>query len=64
MDSQIRGLETRLKYAKTDMESTSKQIKAVEKELAELSREMQQYGVCLIVIVLVNYSNNNFCSHK
>ncbi|RZC33774.1 structural maintenance of chromosomes protein 1A [Asbolus verrucosus] len=44
VDSQIRGLETRLRYAKTDMESTMKQIKAVDNELAKLSDEMVKYG--------------------
>ncbi|KAJ3663667.1 hypothetical protein Zmor_007900 [Zophobas morio] len=44
VDSQIRGLETRLRYAKTDMESTMKQIKAVDAELAKLSEEMVKYG--------------------
>lgn len=45
VDSQIRGLETRLKYAKTDMDSTVKQIRTVENELAKLSEEMTKYGV-------------------
>ncbi|KAI4471080.1 structural maintenance of chromosomes smc family member [Holotrichia oblita] len=44
VDSQIRGLETRLKYAKTDMDSTSKQIKVVENELSRLSDEIAKYG--------------------
>ncbi|EFA08076.1 structural maintenance of chromosomes protein 1A [Tribolium castaneum] len=44
VDSQIRGLETRLRYAKTDMESTMKQINAVDAELAKLSDEMEKYG--------------------
>lgn len=44
VDSQIRGLETRLKYSKTDMESTTKQIQAVEAELETLSEEMEHFG--------------------
>ncbi|KAJ8915816.1 hypothetical protein NQ315_004628 [Exocentrus adspersus] len=44
VDSQIRGLETRLRYAKTDMESTTKQIQTVDKELARLNEEMEKYG--------------------
>ncbi|XP_018576283.1 structural maintenance of chromosomes protein 1A isoform X2 [Anoplophora glabripennis] len=44
VDSQIRGLETRLRYARTDMESTTKQIHAVEKELTHLNDEMKKYG--------------------
>ncbi|CAH0546133.1 unnamed protein product [Brassicogethes aeneus] len=42
--SQIRGLDTRLRYAKTDMESTKKQIKQVDNELLKLSNEMTKYG--------------------
>lgn len=44
VDSQIRGLETRLKYAKSDMETTTKQIKSVEKELANLAKQITDYG--------------------
>ncbi|KAJ8936214.1 hypothetical protein NQ318_014843 [Aromia moschata] len=44
VDSQIRGLETRLRYAKTDMESTNKQIQIVDKELGRLNDEMKKYG--------------------
>lgn len=44
VDSQIRGLETRLRYAKTDMDSTTKQIKQIENELAQLSEEMTNYS--------------------
>nr|XP_022904438.1 structural maintenance of chromosomes protein 1A-like [Onthophagus taurus] len=43
VDSQIRVLEMRLKYAKMDMESTNKQIKKLEKELEILSNEITQY---------------------
>lgn len=42
--SQIRGLETRLRYNKTDMESTKKHIANVESELQKLSDEMTRYG--------------------
>nr|CAH7756245.1 unnamed protein product [Callosobruchus chinensis] len=44
VDSQIRGLETRLRYAKTDMESTKKQIQTVEREITRLNEEMQKYS--------------------
>ncbi|KAJ8940823.1 hypothetical protein NQ314_010581, partial [Rhamnusium bicolor] len=44
VDSQIRGLETRLRYARTDMESTTKQIHIVERELGRLNEEMKKYG--------------------
>lgn len=44
VDSQIRGLETRLKYSTTDMEGTKKQIAAVEVELGKLAKEMEKFG--------------------
>ncbi|KAM3957786.1 LOW QUALITY PROTEIN: structural maintenance of chromosomes 1 [Aphomia sociella] len=44
VDSQIRGLESRLKYAVTDRDTTLKQIKALDAELAELQRKMDMFG--------------------
>ncbi|ERL94587.1 hypothetical protein D910_11864 [Dendroctonus ponderosae] len=44
VDSQIRGLETRLRYAKGDMENTKKQIQTVEKEIQVVVEEMKIYG--------------------
>ncbi|XP_066249055.1 structural maintenance of chromosomes protein 1A [Euwallacea similis] len=44
VDSQIRGLETRLRYAKGDMENTKRQIKSIEREVATLDEEMKRYG--------------------
>ncbi|XP_065161475.1 structural maintenance of chromosomes protein 1A [Atheta coriaria] len=44
VDSQIRGTETRLKYAKTDMESTNKQIHKINDDLKRLSQEIAKYG--------------------
>ncbi|XP_018333295.1 structural maintenance of chromosomes protein 1A [Agrilus planipennis] len=44
VDSQIRGLETRLRYAKTDMDSTTHQIALVEEEIANLARTISEYG--------------------
>ncbi|XP_026739403.1 structural maintenance of chromosomes protein 1A [Trichoplusia ni] len=44
VDSQIRGLESRLKYAITDRDTTLKQIKALDAELAELERKMDLFG--------------------
>lgn len=44
VDSQIRGLESRLKYAVTDRDATLKQIKALDAELAELERKIEQFG--------------------
>ncbi|XP_050296378.1 structural maintenance of chromosomes protein 1A [Anthonomus grandis grandis] len=42
--SQIRGLETRLKYARGDMETTERQISSVNKEIATLEEEMKKYS--------------------
>ncbi|XP_046994754.1 structural maintenance of chromosomes protein 1A isoform X1 [Schistocerca americana] len=44
VDSQIRGLETRLKYSKTDRENTMKQIKQLEVELASLKTKSENFG--------------------
>ncbi|CAK1580677.1 unnamed protein product [Parnassius mnemosyne] len=44
VDSQIRGLESRLKYAITDRDTTLKQIKTLDAELAELERKMEMFG--------------------
>ncbi|KAL4706076.1 hypothetical protein ACJJTC_001674 [Scirpophaga incertulas] len=44
VDSQIRGLESRLKYAVTDRDTTLKQIKTLDAELAELERKMDLFG--------------------
>ncbi|KAL0838498.1 hypothetical protein ABMA28_016621 [Loxostege sticticalis] len=44
VDSQIRGLESRLKYAITDRDTTLKQIKALDAELADLERKMDNFG--------------------
>ncbi|CAH2980605.1 unnamed protein product [Chilo suppressalis] len=44
VDSQIRGLESRLKYAVTDRDTTLKQIKALDAELAELERKIETFG--------------------
>lgn len=44
VDSQIRGLESRLKYAITDRDTTLRQIKTLDAELAELERKMELFG--------------------
>ncbi|XP_063536782.1 structural maintenance of chromosomes protein 1A [Cydia strobilella] len=44
VDSQIRGLEARLKYAQSDRDTTLKQIKQLDAELAELERAMDNFG--------------------
>ncbi|XP_038220762.1 structural maintenance of chromosomes protein 1A [Zerene cesonia] len=44
VDSQIRGLESRLKYALSDRDATLKQIKALDAELAELEHKMDMFG--------------------
>ncbi|XP_041979071.1 structural maintenance of chromosomes protein 1A [Aricia agestis] len=44
VDSQIRGLESRLKYALSDRDATLKQIKTLDNEIAELERKMENFG--------------------
>nr|CAD7452147.1 unnamed protein product [Timema tahoe] len=44
VDSQIRGLETRLKYSKTDRENTTKQIAQLELELDTLRNKSENFG--------------------
>lgn len=44
VDSQIRGLESRLKYAITDRDTTLKQIKTLDAEIAELERKIEMFG--------------------
>ena len=38
VESQIRGLETRIRYAKTDKEKTLKQIEELERDLRNLEK--------------------------
>ncbi|KAG8231458.1 hypothetical protein J437_LFUL000175 [Ladona fulva] len=44
VESQIRGLETRLKYSKTDKENTTKQIQQLQKELEDLKIKLEMFG--------------------
>lgn len=44
VDSQIRGLETRLKYNKSDLTATKKQIADLDKELQHLEEELNKFG--------------------
>ncbi|OWR52835.1 structural maintenance of chromosomes protein 1A [Danaus plexippus] len=44
VDSQIRGLESRLKYALTDRDTTLKQIKSFDAEIEELERKIEMFG--------------------
>ncbi|XP_046405927.1 structural maintenance of chromosomes protein 1A [Ischnura elegans] len=44
VESQIRGLETRLKYSKTDKENTTKQIQQLQKELEDLKEKLELFG--------------------
>ncbi|XP_051155840.1 structural maintenance of chromosomes protein 1A [Leptopilina boulardi] len=44
VESQIRGLETRLKYNKSDLVATKKQIAELETELNTLQNEMDKFG--------------------
>ncbi|XP_076039544.1 structural maintenance of chromosomes 1 [Oratosquilla oratoria] len=43
VESQIRGLETRLKYSKTDKETTEKQIAQMQKEIDKLKSELNTF---------------------
>ncbi|XP_033230751.1 structural maintenance of chromosomes protein 1A-like [Belonocnema kinseyi] len=44
IESQIRGLETRLKYNKSDLLSTKKQIAELDAELSVLEKELNKFG--------------------
>ncbi|KAK9504798.1 hypothetical protein O3M35_008983 [Rhynocoris fuscipes] len=44
VESQIRGLETRIRYAKTDKEKTLKQIEELERELKNLEARYEETG--------------------
>lgn len=44
IDSQIKGLETRLKFSKGDREKTLKQIDDLDRELQSLKNQLEEYG--------------------
>ncbi|XP_044742262.1 structural maintenance of chromosomes protein 1A [Chrysoperla carnea] len=44
LNSQIAGYESRLKYSKADLATTTKEIETVEKELKRLEKEMKEFG--------------------
>lgn len=44
VESQIRGLETRLKYNKSDLVATKKQISELEADLKSLQNELDKFG--------------------
>jgi len=45
VESQIRGLETRLKYAKTDKDNTeNKQIKKLESDITQLNEQLEMFS--------------------
>ncbi|OAD60428.1 Structural maintenance of chromosomes protein 1A [Eufriesea mexicana] len=50
VESQIRGLETRLKYNKSDLTATQKQISEFETELDSLQSELNMFGVSIAAI--------------
>ncbi|XP_078037969.1 structural maintenance of chromosomes 1 [Augochlora pura] len=50
VESQIRGLETRLKYSKNDLVETQKQISALEGELESLQNELNLFGPTIAAI--------------
>ncbi|XP_076763199.1 structural maintenance of chromosomes 1 [Xylocopa sonorina] len=50
VESQIRGLETRLKYNKSDLAATQKQIAELETELEGLQNELNMFGPTIAAI--------------
>lgn len=50
VESQIRGLETRLKYNKSDLAATQKQIAELETELDALQNELNMFGPAIAAI--------------
>ncbi|XP_066593968.1 structural maintenance of chromosomes protein 1A isoform X2 [Prorops nasuta] len=50
VESQIRGLETRLKYNKSDLVATKKQISELEVELESLQNELDKFGPTIAAI--------------
>ncbi|XP_008558703.1 structural maintenance of chromosomes protein 1A [Microplitis demolitor] len=50
IESQIRGLETRLKYNKSDLVATKKQIADLENELKSLQAELDQFEPTIAAI--------------
>ncbi|KAL6264602.1 hypothetical protein P5V15_004704 [Pogonomyrmex californicus] len=50
VESQIRGLETRLKYNKSDLSATQKQIADLEVELDGLQNELNMFGPAIAAI--------------
>ncbi|KAK2580141.1 hypothetical protein KPH14_012415 [Odynerus spinipes] len=50
VESQIRGLETRLKYNKSDLAATKKQISELEAELEALQNELNMFGPTIAAI--------------
>ncbi|XP_032683016.1 structural maintenance of chromosomes protein 1A [Odontomachus brunneus] len=50
VESQIRGLETRLKYNKSDLSATQKQITDLEVELDSLQNDLNMFGPAIAAI--------------
>lgn len=46
MESQIKGLENRLKYSQKDLDASKKSIQQYDNKLAELEEELNAVGVC------------------
>jgi len=44
IQSQVQGLETRLKYSLTDREATNKKIDKLEKEMDKMRKELEQFA--------------------
>ncbi|XP_069688454.1 structural maintenance of chromosomes protein 1A [Periplaneta americana] len=59
VDSQIRGLETRLKYSKTDREKTLQQIQQLEMELETLKNQSENFGPTIAEIEKTMFDRGN-----
>jgi structural maintenance of chromosome 1 len=52
VESQIRGLENRLKYSMTDLEASKKTVKDFDRKLENINAQMDQIGVSLFYFLL------------
>ncbi|XP_065337981.1 structural maintenance of chromosomes protein 1A-like [Cloeon dipterum] len=50
VESQIKGLETRLKYSKNDLENTSRQIQVVQQEIKQLKQNLNDFEPNITII--------------
>lgn len=55
VESQIKGLENRLKYSQKDMESSKNAIQNYEKNLKDLESELNAISVSILILLLEIY---------